>query len=154
MKRPPEGPFAVSLEVELLDRLGEPVREGRARSVSAIVRAALEQFDFENLVVLKPSQVRISFRLPTDVRRALQAAARRHQVSVGHLVRAAVERHLPRLEQSAAGQLEMPIAAEADSASAAPSAAPAPRRRRARSRRNPPRRTRRRQGGMTKKRKG
>lgn len=150
-------PFAITLEVEVLDRMSEPVREGRAPSVSEIVRVALERFDFANVVVLKPNQVRISVRLPVAIRRALRTVSRRQHVSVGHLVRAAVEQYLPQLEEQAAGQLEIPIAAGTPSAAAPPARAsrsprPARSRRRRRAKaRAAPRRGRR---GMTKKRKG
>ena len=48
-------PFPIQMEVEFLDRLSEPVREGRAGSVSAIIRAALAQYDFANVVVVHPA---------------------------------------------------------------------------------------------------
>jgi len=95
-------PFPIQMEVEFLDRLSEPVREGRAPSVSAIIRAALEQFDFANVVVLHPSQLQISVRLPPEIHRTLKKTARARQTSVGQLVRAAVEAYLPSLESAAA----------------------------------------------------
>lgn len=117
-------PFAIQLEVEFLDRLSEPVRDGRAKSVSAIIRAALEQFNFDNLVVVRPAQLTISVRLPTAIRASLRRTAREKHTSVGQLVRTAVESYLPSLEANAPGQLEMPIPfvemPEAESAPAAP----------------------------------
>ena len=46
-------PFPIQLEVEFLDRLSEPVRDNKAKSVSEIIRHALERFDFEDAVVMK-----------------------------------------------------------------------------------------------------
>ena len=112
--RAPRGegsPFPVQVEVEFLDRLSEPVREGKAKSVSALIRAALERFNLANLVVVRPAQLTISVRLPVELRRALRQTARAKGTSVGQLVRAAVEAYLPVLEREAAGQMEMPIAA-------------------------------------------
>ena len=103
------GPMAVQLEVEFLDRLSEPVREKKAPSVSAIIRTALERYDFTNMVVVRTAQVMISVRLPADLRRSLKKTARAKHTSIGQLVRTAVEAYLPQLETDAAGQLEMPI---------------------------------------------
>lgn len=102
-------PLAILLEIEFLDRLAEPVREGRAKSVSDIIRTALERYDLANVIIVRPSQLAISVRLPVEVRRNLKKVARAKHTSVGQLVRAAVEDYLPELESMASGQLEMPI---------------------------------------------
>jgi Arc/MetJ-type ribon-helix-helix transcriptional regulator len=102
-------PFPLQLEVELLDRLSEPVREGRAKSISDIIRTALERYDFANVIVMRPAQLLISVRLPTEIRRNLKQLSRAKHASVGQLVRAAVEAYLPQLESGALDQLEMPI---------------------------------------------
>ena len=94
-------PFPLTMEVEFLDRLTEPVREGRAKSVSAIIRAALERFDFSNVIVVHPSQVQISVRLPAEFRKNLKKVSRGKHTSVGQLVRAAVEAYLPQVEAAA-----------------------------------------------------
>lgn len=86
------------MEVEFLDRLHEPVREGLARSVSDIIRQALAGYDFSNVVVMHPAQVQISVRLPGEIRRTLRKVSRGKHTSVGQLVRAAVEAYLPKLE--------------------------------------------------------
>lgn len=86
------------MEVEFLDRLSEPVRDGKAKSVSDIIRTALEQYDFSDVLVMHPSQLQISVRLPLELRRQLKKTARTKHTSVGHLVRAAVEAYLPELE--------------------------------------------------------
>ena len=95
-------PFPVTIEVEFLDRLNEPVREGRAKSVSAIIRAALEQYDLTNVVVMHPMQLQISVRLPSEIRKNLKKVSRAKHTSIGQLVRAAVEDYLPKLEAAAA----------------------------------------------------
>jgi hypothetical protein len=102
-------PFPLQLEVELLDRISEPVREGRAKSVSGIIRTALERYDFANIIVLKPSQLQISVRLPAAIRQNLRRISRAKHTSVGQLVRAAVEAYLPQLESGAVDQLEIPV---------------------------------------------
>ncbi|MBI3886267.1 MAG: ribbon-helix-helix protein, CopG family [Opitutae bacterium] len=95
------GPFAVTMDVEFIDRLGDPVRAGRAKSVSEIIRTALERYDFTDVMFLKPAQVMISVRLPAAVRQNLKKLARAKRTSVGQLVRAAVEAYLPQLEADA-----------------------------------------------------
>ncbi len=91
-------PFPIQMEVEFIDRLSEPVRDGKAKSVSDIIRAALGRYDFTDVLVLHPAQVQISVRLPLEIRRQLKKTARAKHTSVGHLVRAAVEAYLPELE--------------------------------------------------------
>ena len=91
-------PFPIQMEVEFLDRLSEPVRDGKAKSVSDIIRAALGRYDFTDVLVMHPAQLQISVRLPAEIRRQLKKTARSKHTSVGHLVRAAVEAYLPELE--------------------------------------------------------
>lgn len=91
-------PFPLMMEVEFLDRLSEPVRDGLAKSVSDLIRQALAGYDFTNVVVMHPAQVQISVRLPGEIRRNLRKVSRSRHTSVGQLVRAAVEAHLAKLE--------------------------------------------------------
>jgi len=147
-------PFPLTLDLEFVDRLAEPVRLGKAESISAIIRAALARFDLSQVLVVRPAQLQISVRLPARIRQDLRRTARTKHTTVTQLVRAAVEAYLPLLEQEAAGQLQMPIPVEP--------AKPPPAKVRAR----PPKLRRRRQPaaakrararprrGMTKKRKG
>jgi Arc/MetJ-type ribon-helix-helix transcriptional regulator len=116
-------PFPIQMEVEFIDRLSEPVRDGKAKSVSDIIRAALGRYDFTDVLVLHPAQVQISVRLPVEIRRQLKKTARAKHTSVGHLVRAAVEAYLPELEA-------LPAPADAP-------AAPKPRKRRKKKRASP-----------------
>lgn len=115
------------LEVEFLDRISEPVREGKAGSISDIIRTALERYDFANVIVLKPSQLQISVRLSAPIRQNLRRIARTKHTSIGQLVRAAVEAYLPQLETGAINQLEIP--AVPSPAPAEPVLAPRPNRR-------------------------
>lgn len=149
-------PLAIQLEVEFLDRLSEPVRSGQARSVSEIIRDAVERFDFSNVVVMHPAQLQISVRLSEDVRRTLRRVARTKHTSIGHLVRAAVEAHLARLEAETPGQLAIPNLALPATAEAA-KARPRQREKRARAKSRPKTRgtsRKKMRKGMTKMRKG
>lgn len=161
-KSPGNAPFAILLDVGFLDRLNEPVRLGKAPSVSAVIRTALARFDFAQVLVMHPAQVQISVRLPARIRQQLKKTARTKHTTIGQLVRAAVEAYLPQFEAEAAGQLEIPIAAEPP----VPAALPVPgrprpvRRRRTRPRPRPGKAGRTRNAaargrqGMTRKRKG
>ena len=112
------GPFAFLLELEFLDRLGEVVRNQQAKSVSALIRTALEQYDFTDVMFVRPAQIQVAVRLPLEIRRSLKKVARAKQTSIGQLVRAAVEAYLPQLE--AAGPIEL------SAAEAAPAVNPVP----------------------------
>ncbi|MFZ5494800.1 MAG: hypothetical protein ACOZE5_05615 [Verrucomicrobiota bacterium] len=129
MPRDDARPFPLQLEVEFLDRISEPVRDGKAKSVSEIIRTALARFDFANVVVLKPAQLQISVRLPAMIRQNLRRIARTKHTSVGQLVRAAVEAYLPQLESGAVDQLEIPAVPPAPAAESV-LAPPRPKRRR------------------------
>lgn len=106
-------PFPIQMEVEFLDRLSEPVRDGKAGSVSDIIRRALERYDFSDVLVMHPAQLQISVRLPLEIRRQLKKTARSKHTSVGHLVRAAVEAYLPELEAMPAPDLKPAVKAPA-----------------------------------------
>jgi Arc/MetJ-type ribon-helix-helix transcriptional regulator len=101
-------PFPLTMEVEFIDRLGEPVRDGKAKSVSEIIRTALERYDLANVVVMHPVQVQISVRLPAGIRRMLKKVARSKHTSEGQLVRAAVEAYLPELEAAPLPEAKQP----------------------------------------------
>jgi Arc/MetJ-type ribon-helix-helix transcriptional regulator len=108
MSTKPGKPFPIQMEVEFLDRLSEPVREGRVKSVSDLIRTSLEKYDFANVVVMHPAQLQISVRLPAEIRRNLRQISRAKHTSVGQLVRAAVEAYLPQLETGVVNQMEIP----------------------------------------------
>jgi hypothetical protein len=131
-------PFPIQLEVEFLDRISEPVRDGRARSLSDIIRTALERYDFANVIVLKPAQLQISVRLPALIRQNLRRIARTKHTSVGQLVRAAVEAYLPHLESGAVNQLEIPAVPPAPATEPVTARPPARRKRKRRPAPRPP----------------
>ncbi len=99
---PDDRPFAMALDAELLERIRQPVADGLVRSVSSLIRDALDHVEWDQVVVEKPVQEMISVRLPADTREALKRVAEREECSIGFLVRFAVDRHLPNLTQPAA----------------------------------------------------
>lgn len=147
-------PFPLTLDLEFVDRLAEPVRLGKAESISAIIRAALARFDLTQVLVVRPAQIQISVRLPARIRQDLRRTARSKHTTVTQLVRAAVEAYLPRLEEETAGQLQMPIPVEPAAAPPAKVRARPPRPRRKRQPRAAKRAPARPRRAMTRKRKG
>jgi predicted DNA-binding protein len=145
-------PFPIQLEVEFLDRISEPVREGKAKSVSEIIRTALERYDFANVVVVRPSMVMISARLPAPIRQNLKRISRAKHTSVGQLVRAAVEAYLPQLESGAVAQLEIPAVPAPTAAESV--LAPLPKRVKRKARRKPGAKKRPKPAAKRKKKKG
>jgi len=86
-------PLTFDLPADLIDKLQASLRsdEGGPKSVSEAVRTAVSQFDFEAFEPERDQHRQISVRLPADVRATLNRVARRKRVSLGELVRAALE---------------------------------------------------------------
>ena len=72
------------------------------KSASDVVRRALEKFDFVAFQAPPRDQCQISVRLPAAGKRALFHSARRHKVSAGELLRAALEAFSPQAGRTAA----------------------------------------------------
>lgn len=118
-------PFVMSLDTDLLERLSELVEAGKARSISAIIRDALEVFDFDEFQPIKPNQKAVSVRLPVEVREMMNAAADAKNASVGHLVRTAIENFIVNLDSEHPGQMQIALA-ESPAPAAVPVAEPEP----------------------------
>ncbi len=124
-------PFPLTLEADFLERLTERVEDGHAKSVSAVIRQALEEFDSALVPLAPPAPVTISVRLPAPVRESLRELARLRQTSIGQLVRLAVEDHLRRRSSGGTARPKRPARAPLPTAVAPTpqrsTAAPAPR---------------------------
>ncbi len=59
---------------------------------SEVVRAAIGQFDFSSFEAKRPVERQISVRLAPELREKLRQHARRKNVSIGELLRVALER--------------------------------------------------------------
>ena len=73
------------------------------KSASDVVRRALEEFDFSAFRAPPRDQCQISVRLPPARKRSLFHTARRHKVSAGELLRAALEAFSPRVARPGNG---------------------------------------------------
>lgn len=61
------------------------------RTSSEAIRRALTDFDFEAYVPAPDPNGQISVRIPDELRVRLRRAARRKKISIGELIRAAIE---------------------------------------------------------------
>ena len=80
---PAAAPLTFDLPLELIARLEQLRKRNGLNSMSSVVRLALREFDSEHR--------QISVRLAPQLRKFLTRAARKKNVSLGELLRAAVE---------------------------------------------------------------
>lgn len=84
-------PLTFDLKVELLAKI-EKIRSAQGfASTSAAVRAALDRFDFASYSPKREKHRQISVRLPTPRKRELVRISRQKGVSVGELLRVALD---------------------------------------------------------------
>ncbi len=89
--RSASAPLTFDLPVALLEKT-EAARKTRGlKTASALIRLALDQFDFEACRPLRVPHRQISVRVSSRQRSALRRYARAKKVSVGELVRYALE---------------------------------------------------------------
>lgn len=85
----------VPLTFELSRALVDKIHRCRVRlglkSVSAVVRHALDRFDFAAFAAPRRDQLQVSVRLSAPQKRTLRREARTRKVSAGELLRAAIE---------------------------------------------------------------
>ncbi len=88
---PASAPLTFDLPQTLIAKIESQRKRSGLRSTSEVVRLALREFDFGGYrpVVLEHRQ--ISVRLPARLRKFLTQTARKKNVSVGELLRAAVD---------------------------------------------------------------
>ncbi len=87
----PSAPLTFDLPVSLIERI-ELCRRGNGfESASEVVRAAIEDFDFATCRPDREPHRQISVRISSEQRSALRRYSRQKDVSVGQLLRMAVE---------------------------------------------------------------
>lgn len=84
-------PLTFELKKDLLDRLDQFKNKSGARSTSEVVRFALASFDFEHYQNVEEDQRQISVRLPDELKEVLLKKSKEWKISVGELLRAAIE---------------------------------------------------------------
>ncbi len=88
---PAAAPLTFDLPLELIARLEQLRKRNGLNSMSSVVRLALREFDFGNYRPSVSEHRQISVRLAPQLRKFLTRAARKKNVSLGELLRAAVE---------------------------------------------------------------
>ncbi|MEN8733356.1 MAG: ribbon-helix-helix protein, CopG family, partial [Lentimonas sp.] len=83
-------PLTFDLQQDLLDKLKKMQRKSGLRSISEVIRYAVSVFDSSSLVKDTSSHRQISVRLSTDLRQRLLKLSKQKKVSVGEILRAAL----------------------------------------------------------------
>lgn len=84
-------PLTFDIKDELLDRVISFQSKCGARSLSDVVRYAIGSFDFGEFEAGKPAHRQLSVRLPAEQKARLLHVSRVHRVSVGELLRTALD---------------------------------------------------------------
>ena len=74
-----------------MDKLTQLQRKSGARSISEVIRYAVSVFDDSSLVKAASSHRQISVRLSTDLRQRLLKLSKQKKISVGEILRAALD---------------------------------------------------------------
>jgi Ribbon-helix-helix protein, copG family. len=84
-------PLTFDLPVSLIGKLGAQQKKLGVSSASEVVRLAIAEFDFDAYEASAEEHRQISVRLPADAKNKLTKVAKRKKVSVGELLRVAIE---------------------------------------------------------------
>ena len=84
-------PLTFDLQQELLDKLKQLQKKVGARSLSEVVRYAVSVFDSSDINLKISPHRQISVRLSSELRQRLTRLSKQKKVSVGELLRAALE---------------------------------------------------------------
>ena len=90
-KSKPSRPLTIDLPTSLIEKIELCRRGSGFASNSEVVRAAISEFDFATCRPEQEQHRQISVRIAPDQRAALQRYSRQKDVSVGELLRMAIE---------------------------------------------------------------
>ena len=90
-KKKPVSPLTFELKEELLYKLNDFKIKYDARSVSEVIRLALATYNFNHYQPVDEVQRQISVRLPDDLKSELIKRSKQSGVSIGELLRAAID---------------------------------------------------------------
>ncbi len=88
---PVANPVTFELPLTLIEKIEATLSSNGARSVSEVIRSALETFDYSQFQADRPEHRQISVRLPQEIKKTLLRQARIKRVSAGEILRAAIE---------------------------------------------------------------
>ncbi len=89
-KKSVPAPLTFDLPVSSIDKLTSIKKKHGLRSASAVVRLAIESFDFDGFQSSNEEHRQISVRLPDDLKAKLAKFAAKKNASAGALLRAAI----------------------------------------------------------------
>ncbi len=84
-------PLTFDLPVSLIEKLGAVQKKLGLQSASEVVRLAIAEFNFEGFESAAEEHRQISVRLPGDHKSKLTKLAKKKKVSVGELLRVAID---------------------------------------------------------------
>ena len=89
--RPGSAPLTFDLPISLIEKIELARRSRGLKTASEVIRFALEQYDFESCKPVHDPHRQISVRIAPRQRATLKRYARAKRVSVGELLRFALE---------------------------------------------------------------
>jgi Arc/MetJ-type ribon-helix-helix transcriptional regulator len=84
-------PLTFDLPLSLIDKLGSHQKKLGLKSASEVVRQAIGDFDYEGFKTSSEEHRQISVRLPADMKTKLTKYSKKKNVSVGELLRVAID---------------------------------------------------------------
>ncbi len=87
----PASPLTFDLPVSLIDKITAAQAKMGLSSTSEVVRLALASFNFDRYESSREEHRQISVRLPADMKTVLTRTSKKKKVSVGELLRAALD---------------------------------------------------------------
>lgn len=88
---PTPAPLTFDLPLSLIDKIETHRKKLGLSSTSEVVRLAIGEFDFDSFVADITEHRQISVRLPAAQKTALTRSAKKKKVSVGELLRVAID---------------------------------------------------------------
>lgn len=84
-------PLTFDLPVSLIGKLGSHQKRLGLKSASEVVRLAIGEYDYDRFESSTEEHRQISVRLPADQKNKLTKVSRKKKVSVGELLRVAID---------------------------------------------------------------
>lgn len=84
-------PLTFDLPLSLIGKLTTQQKKLALKSTSEVVRMAIDEYDYEKFEASSEEHRQISVRLPGDMKAKLGKYAKKKKVSVGELLRVAIE---------------------------------------------------------------
>ena len=84
-------PLTFDLPLSLISKLASQQKQLGLKSTSEVVRLAIEQYDYDRFEASSEEHRQISVRLPGEMKSKLGKYAKKKKVSVGELLRVAID---------------------------------------------------------------